>query len=420
MGRATFLYLSSSPYAATGGGQRPAQLSRALARQGHEVAFYHEEDACWRSGGLQVLGPSELGPWCATRRGIALCTLPQHLHLACRLAELGWAIVYDSLDDWTAFAAEGDLSADMLDGEDELMRLARLVTCTAPRLERRARALGATRTALIRNGGPGPLSGSPPAWEPGDPVRVCFVGALEGTWFDWTALEYVAAQEDCRLTVVGELHAQVPRWPGVTYMGAMANPDAIDLMARHHVGVVPFHGPIAPSVDPIKVYEYWAAGCWVVASEGVEALRGRPYMRSYTQPYGIGAAIHAAVQSRRRQPVDPDFVAGTSWDWRASELLAALCLAGLLPESAGASAPPRLDLSEPVCSVCGRSSANAAMLPIGPYEIPLEFGDVIWDDPIERSPALNSPSPRADGRHPRGPQVRPQLPGRARPKRTPR
>ncbi len=419
MGRAAFLYLSSSPYEATGGGQRPAQLARALARQGYDVAFYHGEDACRLDGRVQILGPPELDPWCAHRRGIAISALPEHLHLSRRLAELGWGIVYESLDDWTAFAAGGDVSADMLEGEAELMRLARLVTCTAPRLEERARALGAARTALIRNGGPGLFTHSTASWAPGDPVRVCFVGGLEGSWLDWTALGYVAAQEDCRLTIVGELHAQVPRWPGVTYTGAMGNAAAIDLMARHHVGLVPFRGPIAPSVDPIKAYEYWAAGCWVVTSEAVEPLRGRPYTRSYEQPYGIGAAIHAAVQSRRRQPVDPDFVAGSSWDRRASELLAALCLAGLLPEPAEASTPPRLDANESACPVCGRSSANAAMPPIGPYEIPLEFGDVIWDEPIGRSPTLDRP-PRADGTHARGPQVRPQPPRRAGRTRGPR
>jgi len=412
MGQTSLLFLSSSPYDATGGGQRPAQLARALARQGCDVAFHYGEGECRQDGGLQVLGPAELDPWCTTRRGIALCALPEHLHLARRLAELGWAIVYDALDDWEAFAAEGDVSADMPQGEAELMRLARLVICTAPRLEERARALGATRTTIIRNGGPGLVTRPVAGWEPGDPVRVCFVGGLEGSWLDWTALEYAAAQEDCRLTIVGELHAQVPRWPSVTYTGAMANPDAIDLMARHHVGLVPFSGPIAPSVDPIKAYEYWAAGCWVVASEAVEPLRGRPYVRSYEQPYGIGAALHAAAQSRVRQPVDRDFVAGASWDRRASELLAALGLAGLLPESAGTPAPPRLDPNEPVCPVCGRSSANAAVLPIGPYEIPLEFGDMIWDEPVERSPASPQASRRPPGPPPRGPQVRPEPRGR--------
>jgi hypothetical protein len=118
-----------------------------------------------------------------------------------------------------------------------------------------------------------------PSWRPVAHRHVVlgYVGCL-GPWFDWPlVLELARRMPHVRFELVGPRHAPLPaRLPeNISVLPPCEQSEAQKHLARFSVGLIPFrNNSLTAGVDPIKYYEYRAAGLPVLTTSfGEMALR---------------------------------------------------------------------------------------------------------------------------------------------------
>ncbi|HAM58315.1 MAG TPA: hypothetical protein DCQ64_24035 [Candidatus Rokubacteria bacterium] len=330
--------LSGCGWQDTGGAQRPVALARAFAAAGHPVIYCSKLDhgVAVRDGCLVTdrMTMAAAAPALRGAGGVVITTLPDWTPLVQRIQEQGWRVAYDLIDDWDGFVAGGDLGSAALRQERELVAMAELVTCSAPRLVERAQRLGAKRTALIYNGGPeDPFER--PECPPCDMLlgstQAIYSGYLYGSWFDWSILWRLTGRRRLATTVVGR-YSRVDALPRVRFVGERSYADAMRYVASADVGLVPFAGSLCRSVDPIKYYDYLAAGIWTVATPDVKPLIGRPFVVT-ARPDEWPDAVASAARRKARPTADD--VRANAWSARARQMTDAL---GISESGAGAGA----------------------------------------------------------------------------------
>jgi glycosyltransferase involved in cell wall biosynthesis len=192
-------------------------------------------------------------------------------------------MVFDLVDDLAAYG--GDANPDVEAGVIGLVRSADLLVVTAKPLAERYGAQ-AKRVEHIANGfdgerfAPERVSGAPPALD-GIPRPILgFIGTLF-PFLDFELLEHVADRHpDKSLVLVGPVEAgstdaveRLARRPNVHHVGAQPQDAIPSFVGAFAVCLNPFlRSRVSDSVNPLKVYEYLAAGKPVVSSP-MEALR---------------------------------------------------------------------------------------------------------------------------------------------------
>ena len=326
------IVLSGCAFGCSGGGQRPPQLALAAARAGDDVAYYSGAvaDADATVEGVAIHhGWDAVVSWAlAGEPGWVFCCLAKYWPQAQELLGQGWRLSYDMLDDWDAFERHGDLTGAGLTYERELLDAAQVVTASAPVLVDRCARLGRPDAHLVLQGGPTqPLPRTAP--HDGTPFAV-FVGSLWGSWIDWDCLRLLGESRKLRTTIIGggNPNAQVP---GATMLGEMPREQAHGLLSLSDVGIIPFrHRDICRAVDPVKVWEYAAAGLWTVATPEMEALADRDYV-VLAQPHEFVEACRWAAAYRRIDPPSEEFVRANSWDVRWQQVRGILQSSPVLP-----------------------------------------------------------------------------------------
>jgi Glycosyl transferases group 1 len=105
--------------------------------------------------------------------------------------------------------------------------------------------------------------------------------------------------------------------------GRVRHEELSEHAARWDVAMIPFlPGPLADTVDPIKVYEYLALGLPVVAT-------GLPHLASVPGVWlAERGSLESALQRAAGQPLDLEsvdgFLQGATWQRRVDDLLRAL------------------------------------------------------------------------------------------------
>jgi glycosyltransferase involved in cell wall biosynthesis len=193
-------------------------------------------------------------------------------------------LVFDLVDDLSAYGGSDDANVEA--GVGELVRRADLLVVTAKtladryaprarRVEQIANGFDAARFAPDRIAGPAPpeLDGIP------RPL-IGFIGTLF-PFLDFDLLEAVADRNpDWSLVLVGPVEAgsadaveRIARRGNVHHVGAQPQDAIPAFVAAFDVCVNPFRrSRVSDSVNPLKVYEYLAAGRPVVSAP-MEALR---------------------------------------------------------------------------------------------------------------------------------------------------
>lgn len=170
--------------------------------------------------------------------------------------------VYDRLDDYRLFPGH---RSTLIEEEGALMSTADLILATHPRL---LPETGPTPAILVPNAAARqPL---PEIQAHRRERRIIYVGAIE-EWFDWTAVAKLAQElSGFVIEVVGSGENQTPKEglpPNVVLTGELAYERAMDRMRQSSVGIIPFHvTEFTKTIDPVKAYEYLAAGLPVVAT----------------------------------------------------------------------------------------------------------------------------------------------------------
>lgn len=191
----------------------------------------------------------------------------------------GWPTLYDMTDDWlTADRPTAELSR-VAAAERHLLAHATEVVACSPELLRRkspSRAPDRTPITLIRNAVDTAAYRRPslrPADLPRGPVAV-YVGTLHEDRIDVALCERTARTLGAEVTLVlvgpNALATEASerlRRAGVALLGPRAHKDVIGYLQHADALVVPHVvTPFTDSLDPIKLYEYQAAGRPVVST----------------------------------------------------------------------------------------------------------------------------------------------------------
>ena len=244
-------------------------------------------------------------------------------------------VVYDMIDAPLHFAPVPPRLVPQWEG---LLREADRVCVTSGPLERLARAGGARSPRLIGNGVEvARFQAAVPAELPGDPgsPALGYVGSLH-SWFDVPlVLELARSQPKMRVVLVGPAHPSTREElerasasaPNLFWLGPKPYAEVPSIVRAFRVGLIPFRRtPLTEAVNPVKLYEYAAAGVPCVTTrftDEVCAWRDAARVADSVEEFIAAAAALAAG------PADPAplvaFARLHDWDEIARRFVA-LCL----------------------------------------------------------------------------------------------
>ncbi|MGE5599149.1 MAG: glycosyltransferase [Bacteroidota bacterium] len=308
--------------------QRHQQLMSRLARAGHPVHYRNPTQVPGRAPEeveerLRVYPDFDRLPRRCLEDALYFVYFPAY---AAWLGPEAKFVVYDCTDDFPAFDAD----------EDRMLGRADLVICCSEPLYAKFRGRH-PRLLLLPNGVDAErFRDAAPAPEiealrrSGETVAG-FSGAAYPQRVDIGLLRRLAELRPAwRIAVVGEPYGQdTPDTPeNLSFLGSKPYADLPAYLRGFDVGLIPFHdNRIARGTDPIKLYEYLAAGLPVV-SRNLPFVRdlGPPLVYTYDAPGECLDAIERALaedgeEARRLRQAH---AVKHSWDDRVRRLLDAL------------------------------------------------------------------------------------------------
>lgn len=222
------------------------------------------------------------------------------------------SIVYDSIDDFGAF--EGWHDPAVMDAYDRaLLRRADLVTASSDGLVERARK-ERTQAELLPNGvelryfpSDAPAQ---PIEKPAGAKVFGFVGALYD-WIDLELIDALATQRPQDLVVlVGPLRAslagaveRLQRRPNVRFIGPVPHTEVARWVQAFDACLLPFRrNRLTESVNPLKLYEYFALGKPCLATAIPEIARYGEIVALADTP----AQLPEALNELEREWTDPE------------------------------------------------------------------------------------------------------------------
>lgn len=273
----------------------------------------------------EVLGTRE--PW-------ALAYLPQQVEAIGLMGSLG-LLSYDCVDEFSGFSHAGR-NIEVL--EKELLERSDVVFVTAERL-RQSKSRWNSRTYLVPNGVNSAhfagLHPRPKELEGQQSPVVTFVGALA----DWVDLELIRAlalrRPEWHFLLIGPAFTPTGAIQGLTnvqWLGRREYDQLPAYLAHSDVGLIPFKiNELTLNSDPIKGYEYLAAGLPVVSTDlpQVRRLRAPGVVEIAATPDDFEAAILGLInqgddEQEKRKRMRLAVAAQQSWAERAAAMLAVM------------------------------------------------------------------------------------------------
>jgi glycosyltransferase involved in cell wall biosynthesis len=342
--------------------QRPQHLSAALGRRGRRVvyveptflleaaprAFRVEESPAPNvlCASLRLPGPVDINRAAPTAEQAEV--LQAGLRALCDALGLGaptlllqapfWLpacralprarIVYDCMDLYASFP---NVSREIAALQQELFRTADLVVLTAAGLLEGVP--GSAPCEIVRNACEFERFARASPRRTGERPTIGYVGAIE-SWFDVELVDLCArSRPEWTFVLAGAVHglpdSPLPARPNVRLLGEVDYADVPGLVAGFDVCVIPFRlDELTRCVNPVKVYEYLAAGKPVVATALPELLLLDAGLVHVADSH---ASFLQALERAVRECEDPalrarraGWAGGQTWDARAEELARAL------------------------------------------------------------------------------------------------
>jgi GT2 family glycosyltransferase/SAM-dependent methyltransferase/glycosyltransferase involved in cell wall biosynthesis len=246
-------------------------------------------------------------------------TLPNNLHL------------YDCMDHHEGF---GNVPAELVALEKEMLRASDLVVVTSTWLEKFAGEYN-RHVATVRNAVEYEFFSQRPekVYQDAQGRRIIgYFGAI-AEWFDIALVRSIAqAHPDCLVLLVGndtvKAGAQLGNLPNVVFTGEVPYRELPFYLYAFDVCLLPFQvTQLTLATNPVKVYEYLAAGKPVVCVDLPEIGQFGELVRKAADAKGFVAQIGSALA----EPVRPEavaarqsFAAQQTWRHRAEQLGTAL------------------------------------------------------------------------------------------------
>lgn len=340
--------------------QRPQHLARALAGKGHRVFYISVNfvdsdepgfhiDALDGCGNLQQIhfnlrgepliysampSPEEvrglqaslgqLLAWTRTRQAISIVQHPYWNQLAWSVPNA--QVVYDCMDHHAGFENNANV---VIEAEEYLVRNADLVVVTSSWLEREV-GKAARYTKIVRNAGEFEFFRDPPAEVFSDPQGrrvIGYFGAI-ADWFDLDLVAAVAMAMPERLVLlVGHdsinARSALGGLPNVLMVGEVPYAKLPYWLHGFDACLLPFKvTALTQATNPVKVYEYLAAGKPVVSVDLPEMAQFGDLVRVGHDTREFIGHVRVAVEQlgdederARRQA----FAAQQTWGHRAAE-----------------------------------------------------------------------------------------------------
>lgn len=312
--------------------QRPRRVSERLwAMRPFNPVPYHGAaralEAPWLNWlGQQLLAPAirQAAAGLGFRRPVVIAGLPHAVDLVPRIPHR--LLVYHCADD---YASVHGFPRGLPALDERLCRAADLVVTTGPELRDERLAFNAT-TVCIPNGAdvahfskPVPPAADTRDW--GHPT-IGFVGAL-AEWVDLELVAFLAASRPAWRVVLigpeGERASALQGLRNVLVTGPRPYATIPSYLAAMDVALVPFRrGPVTQKADPIKTYEYLAAGVPVVATDLPALRRLGPVVRLAGSHEQFLHQVDAAIAGGRSEGkvARQEEAARHGWDARFAEI----------------------------------------------------------------------------------------------------
>jgi glycosyltransferase involved in cell wall biosynthesis len=262
-----------------------------------------------------------------------LVSFPVWLPLA-RLVKAGRSgkLICDCHDQLSGFAG---VAPEIVAQEPALIASSDFVICSADQLREHCLVAGASpdRCIVVRNAVTAQqFIGVPARPRQGSPPVIGYLGALED-WFDSNAVRAAAiARPDWRFVIAGRVESSAVaselNLPNVEFPGEIGRDRVPEILAGFDVATIPFRiNPLTTGADPIKIYEYLAAGLPVVSSRLPETQRFGRFIHYYNYEnaaedfaHAVESALDDSGESRRRERQLA--VRDETWESRCRQILA--------------------------------------------------------------------------------------------------
>lgn len=157
--------------------------------------------------------------------------------------------------------------------------------------------------------------------------RVGYYGSI-ADWLDYDILEALVESSDISLVLIGPVHSEkaraLSRHARVFLLGTRPYSELPAYLAHLDVSILPFRlTELTRAVDPVKVYEYLAAGSDVVATP-LPMLQRHAHLLRLATSAQFAEAVHAALLSpttRSRRLERSRAMDAHSWKQRGSGIL---------------------------------------------------------------------------------------------------
>ena len=248
-------------------------------------------------------------------------TVPRFLN---RMNANGWVTLYDCRDDWEEFERVGAAKWYSPVVERYVVNNCDFTCCVSRVLQQKIQSMTTTREVRL----------SPNAYDeaflkpgyvhrPGNTVKIGYFGHLSPKWFDWDSLIEIARQRpNYQFEIIGHSAPDdLPLPSNVALFGPKTHAQICDIASTWHVGIIPFKvGRLADSVDPIKIYEYFALQLPVVSFR-IPQISDYPYTATIETIDQFIAALDNAVQTKGDPATFKRFLQRNTWNIRAKSFL---------------------------------------------------------------------------------------------------
>lgn len=265
------------------------RLLPALSRVGDRLAVLTPASSLPVTGYARALNRLSFA-WTARRVRACLATLgwapprvvvtsfPKQIDLVRGMTDA--RVVYDVMDDYPRFfdAWQAGVLRRM---HRELLARADVVVASSRELARRCEDDGAAAVTLLENGVPSAFVEECRSAQPAAELmhlpepRFGYIGTIS-SWFDFEAVAALArAFPTGSVVIVGPEETRRPTLPAnVHFLGARPHASLPGILRTLQIGLVPFRrSAMIDAVNPVKVYEYLAAGLPILATESTELRR---------------------------------------------------------------------------------------------------------------------------------------------------
>jgi O-antigen biosynthesis protein len=240
-------------------------------------------------------------------------------------------LVYDCLDEIRNF--EGH--SDVIHFENDLIRKAKLVLCTAEMLYRRCLSYN-RNSYLVPNAVdfdhfklaldhqlliPDDIRDIP------SPI-IGYVGCVSD-WFDMNLLIEIAVKNaQWSFVIIGPVICRMPANTeipsNIYFLGKRNYYDLPRYLKQFDVGIIPFKiTPLTLSTDPVKLYEYFAAGVPVVSTDLPEVCKYKPLVAIATDGKQFSEGIRLALGKKDVKSY-LDIAMANTWDARCRDIMVLL------------------------------------------------------------------------------------------------